>query len=112
MTRVVIPTFRPSSRTTMRILILGLLFFVLSPGVLLTIPPCSKGLFASGQTSLIAAAVHAVVFVIAAHLIHQHILLPSMSNPLGVVTSQTVPGLCSSANDCAPGQSCVDGNCL
>lgn len=96
----------------MRILILGLLFFVLSPGVLLTIPPCSKGLFASGQTSLIAAAVHAVVFVIAAHLIHQHILLPAMNNPLGVMTRQTVPGLCSSASDCAPGQSCVDGNCL
>jgi hypothetical protein len=44
------------------LLILGLLFFVLSPGVLLTIPPCAKGLFVSGQTSLLAAAVHALLF--------------------------------------------------
>jgi hypothetical protein len=50
----------------------GLLFFVLSPGVLLTIPAGSKGLFMSGQTSLAAAAVHAVVFVIACHLAHQY----------------------------------------
>ena len=44
------------------LLILGILFFVLSPGVLLTIPSCSKGLFVSGQTSLLAAAVHALLF--------------------------------------------------
>jgi hypothetical protein len=50
----------------------GLLFFVLSPGVLLTIPAGSKGLFMSGQTSIAAAAVHAVVFVIVCHLAHQY----------------------------------------
>ncbi len=45
-------------------LMIALLFFVLSPGVLLTIPAGSRGLFFSRQTSLIAAAVHAIVFVV------------------------------------------------
>jgi hypothetical protein len=43
-------------------LALVLLFIVLSPGVLLTIPPGTGGLFLSGQTSFAAAAVHALVF--------------------------------------------------
>lgn len=45
---------------------LAALFFVLSPGVLLTIPPGSKGFFRSGQTSVAAALVHALVFVLVA----------------------------------------------
>ena len=43
---------------------LVLLFILLSPGVLLTLPPGSKGVFYSGQTSVVAAAVHAVVFAV------------------------------------------------
>lgn len=43
-------------------LALVLLFIVLSPGVLLTIPPGTGGPFLSGQTSFAAAAVHALVF--------------------------------------------------
>jgi len=58
------------------LLVCGLLFFVLSPGVLLTIPPCSKGLFLSGQTSILAAAVHAVVFVIVSHIVMRYIVRP------------------------------------
>ena len=50
-------------------LVAGVLFFLLSPGVLLTIPAGSKGLFASGQTSVLAAAVHAAVFVAAIYLL-------------------------------------------
>jgi hypothetical protein len=50
----------------MSLLYLTLLFVVLSPGVLLTIPPCSKGLFMSRQTSLLAVAVHAAVFYLVA----------------------------------------------
>lgn len=42
-----------------------LLFVLLSPGVLLTLPPKGKGIWMSGQTSLIAVAVHAVVFALA-----------------------------------------------
>ena len=40
------------------------LFIILSPGILLSIPPGSKGLFMSGQTSVQSAVVHAVVFAL------------------------------------------------
>ena len=50
-------------------IVAGILFFILSPGVLLTIPAGSRGLFASGQTSVLAAAIHAVVFVAALYLL-------------------------------------------
>ena len=45
-------------------LALVLLFIVLSPGVLLTIPPGTGGPFLSGQTSFTAAAVHALIFAV------------------------------------------------
>jgi hypothetical protein len=46
---------------------------LLSAGVLLTIPPGSKGLFMSRQTSLIAAAVNAIVFVIVHHSVNAYL---------------------------------------
>jgi hypothetical protein len=39
-----------------------LLFILLTPGVILTIPPGSKGIFFSGQTSIDAVVTAAVVF--------------------------------------------------
>lgn len=42
----------------------GLLFFILSPGVLLTLPPGGRGVWMSRQTSVAAAFVHAVVFMV------------------------------------------------
>ena len=48
------------------------LFLALSPGLLLTLPPGSGGVFRSGQTSLPAALTHAIVFaVVFALLRHQ-----------------------------------------
>ena len=44
--------------------LLAALFFLLSPGVLLTLPKGSKGYFFSSQTSITAAIVHALVFVV------------------------------------------------
>jgi hypothetical protein len=49
--------------------ILGTLFFtvfifILSPGVLLTIPPTKGGIFMSGNTSKIAAFVHALLIAL------------------------------------------------
>jgi hypothetical protein len=38
------------------------LFVLLSPGVLLTLPPVGSRVFFSGKTSLLAVLVHAVVF--------------------------------------------------
>jgi hypothetical protein len=46
------------------LLVATLLFVLLSPGVLLTLPPIGGKLFMSGKTSLIAVAVHAVVFYV------------------------------------------------
>ena len=40
------------------------LFVLLSPGILLTLPPVGKKILMSGQTSLIAVVVHAVIFAI------------------------------------------------
>jgi hypothetical protein len=41
-----------------------LLFVLLSPGVLLTLPPIGGKIFMSGKTSVIAVLVHAVVFYV------------------------------------------------
>ena len=46
------------------LLVTTTLFIALSPGLLLTIPPGSGGIFQSGQTSIPAAVTHAVVFAV------------------------------------------------
>jgi hypothetical protein len=43
-------------------LLATLLFVLLSPGILLTLPPVGRTVFMSMKTSLMAVAVHAVVF--------------------------------------------------
>jgi hypothetical protein len=58
-------------------LLIAVLFFVLSPGVLLTLPPGGRGVFMSGQTSLAAAAVHTLVFVAAVHLLWVYVIRPT-----------------------------------
>lgn len=63
---------KQDTNMTYYLIIPAILFFILSPGVLLTLPPCSKGIFMSGQTSILAAAVHAVVFVIVCQLIKSY----------------------------------------
>jgi hypothetical protein len=47
----------------------AVLFFLFSPGVLLTAPPGYKGWWLTEQTSLAAAAVAAVLFAIAAPIV-------------------------------------------
>ena len=54
--------------------LLATLFFLLSPGVLLTLPAGSKGIWMSGQTSIAAALVHSLVFVIVLVLAKKYIL--------------------------------------
>ena len=43
-------------------IVLAVVFFALSPGVLLEIPPFFPPRFFSGRTSIAAAAIHAAVF--------------------------------------------------
>jgi len=45
-----------------------LLFVVLTPGILLTIPPVGKKIFGSGKSNFTAACVHAVIFVVLLNL--------------------------------------------
>ena len=54
--------------------LLAVLFFLLSPGVLLTLPAGSKGIWMSGQTSIAAALVHSLVFVIVLVLAKKYML--------------------------------------
>lgn len=58
----------------MNILALTILFIVLSPGVLLTLPPVGNKIFFSGKTSLMAVVSHAVVFYLVASY-----LLPNLT---------------------------------
>jgi phosphotransferase system glucose/maltose/N-acetylglucosamine-specific IIC component len=59
------------SKQVMNILVPVLLFIILSPGLLLTIPPLSGGLLKSGQTSVPSVMVHAVVFALVYHLLRK-----------------------------------------
>jgi hypothetical protein len=42
----------------------AVLFLILSPGLLLTLPPGSGGVLRSGQTSILAIVTHAIVFAL------------------------------------------------
>ena len=46
-----------------------LLFILLSPGLLLTLPPVGSKVFLSCQTSRVAVFVHALVFAVALHFV-------------------------------------------
>jgi hypothetical protein len=46
------------------LLVTAVLFALLSPGMLLTLPPGSSGVFASGQTGVTPIFVHALVFAV------------------------------------------------
>jgi hypothetical protein len=50
-------------------LVLVLLFVLLSPGVLVTLPPVGGSVFMSGKTSLVAVLVHAAVFAVVLYIL-------------------------------------------
>ena len=52
-------TLRPAD-----LIVPAVLFILLTPGVLLTLPPGSKGIIRSGQSSLVAVGVHTLVFAL------------------------------------------------
>lgn len=53
------------SLTSADLLMTAVLFVVLTPGLLLTLPPRSGGVFRSGQTSAMAVGVHTLVYAVA-----------------------------------------------
>jgi hypothetical protein len=48
----------------MNILVPALLFVLLSPGLLLTLPPTAKGVLISRETSIASILVHSLVFAL------------------------------------------------
>ena len=61
---VILKFLLKKSLTRADILVPLVLFIVLTPGVLLTLPPGSKGVFMSGQSSPAAVAVHTLVYAV------------------------------------------------
>jgi hypothetical protein len=81
-----------------------LLFVLLSPGVLLTLPPKGKGIWMSGQTSLISVLVHAIVFAIAFHYLRSTGIFEGFQDAMGMAPK----GECDAgfkkdaSNNCVP----------
>lgn len=50
-----------------------LLFVLLSPGLIVTIPRVGPKMFFSGKTSVTAVLVHAIIFALAMHVICVHL---------------------------------------
>ena len=103
-------------------LLATLLFILLSPGILLTLPPVGKTIFMSLKTSLLAVAVHAVIFYL---LLTYSSYIPILNmvegfedvNPSIAVapTCDSAAGrpkmcVCETANQCAS-NNCTGGKC-
>lgn len=71
------------------LLVLAALFVLLSPGVLLTLPAGSRGVWMSRQTSITAVLVHAVVFAAALYAVKMYMPAYSRSvDPFQTMTQQ------------------------
>ena len=81
-----------------------LLFVLLSPDVLLTLPPKGKGIWMSGQTSLLAVAVHAVVFLLAFNYLRGTGMFEGFQDTMGTAAADGCPaGMKKDAsNNCVP----------
>jgi hypothetical protein len=95
-----------------------LLFAVLSPGLLLTLPPGSKGIFMSRQTSLLAVLVHAVVFYLALMYLPAYLegfedaVAEAKANPELAGIPQSGKNACQKNEDCTAIQTCQNGVCV
>jgi len=65
-----------------------ILFILLSPGLLFTIPPVGKNMFMSGLTSTSAVLVHALVFSAALYLLNRQPQLPAKTTSEGFQASR------------------------
>ncbi len=75
-----------------------ILFVLLSPGMLLTLPPVGRSIWRSGKTSLIAVLVHAFIFY----------LLLSFRRQVPVV-NMIFEGFANPGDACTGDESCGDG---
>jgi hypothetical protein len=103
-----------------------LLFVVLSPGILLTLPAGSKGIIMSCQTSLLAVLVHAVVFYIALMVVPSYVegfadvsaavaeaaKAVAKAEPELAGIPQAGKDTCEKDSDCTAIQSCKNNVCV
>jgi len=106
------------------LLLATILFVVLSPGVLLTLPPIGGKIFMSGKTSLIAVLVHAVVFYVLLSMCRQIPVVNMVFEGFMGVATQNLKQECNNTNNCkgnlkckgvkrnAQGKVTVKGKCL
>lgn len=93
----------------MSLLLATALFVALSPGVIVTLPPGKGKLFASGKTSLIAVAVHAVVFYLAMTFLPR--VIEGMEDGKKEDPPKKVSGVeCKMSSECDSG-TCANGKC-
>ncbi len=92
----------------MSLLYLTLLFVVLSPGVLLTLPPVGSKIFMSGKTSVVAVLVHAAVFYLVATYV-----LPELTSRqvLGSEGFKAKSKKLGNGSRCTRDKDCVSGYC-
>ncbi len=90
------------------LLVATLLFVLLSPGVLLTLPPVGGKIWMSGKTSLIAVLVHAVVFYV---LLSMRRSIPVINVIFeGFEDKKAKDSMCAKADECMSGK-CTNGKC-
>lgn len=92
-------------------LIATLLFIVLSPGLLLTLPPVGKEIFMSLKTSILAILTHAVLFFILLYFFEDATEgFENPSKPVCGTTSKATGCECSVYVQCKSGK-CTNGHC-
>ena len=85
-----------------------LLFILLSPGVLLTLPPIGGKIFMSGKTSLVAVLVHAVVFYL---VLSMRRSIPVINVILeGFEDKKAKDAMCTKGDECMS-NTCTNGRC-
>lgn len=91
----------------MEVLLATLLFIILSPGLIFTLPPGKGGVLAGGSTSNIAVLVHACLFFVAQKLANTHqwpfdYLNDAIGELRGGKLASETSGINSYAKDIAP----------
>lgn len=84
-----------------------ILFVLLSPGVLVTLPPVGPKIWMSGKTSLIAVLVHAIVFYVLLSFRRQipviNVIFEGFANP---------GDACPANKICGPAMECKNNICI
>lgn len=81
-----------------------ILFILLSPGLLLTIPPVGRSAFMSGRTSSLAVLVHAAIFGLLLYVLEGSYTIEYRKLQSGKACSTGKNGLYPSCSMCSSGK--------